>query len=240
MLSRILTATEAACTSTIRTQVLAHRPFPFKPLRSFASGANNPGISSLSAFPPLATLASEHDHNAAASWLDRFRALGTNDKRIPRDVGDLSFSRSSGPGGQARFYVFCLVMARNWDWRFARNVNKVNTKATLRCSLAQAWIPKWAVLALKNDPHYVASTHSILVTSTVHCSQEQNIEECLKKLHAIITAAAASCIQRGLSEEQKKKVEGLVKAEKAWRKAEKIACSSVKQGRRGDRGGFDY
>ncbi|KAF5327797.1 hypothetical protein D9619_004936 [Psilocybe cf. subviscida] len=149
MLSRILTATEAA----------SHRPFSFKPLRSFVSGSNNSGIGSLPAPPPLATLAPEQDHNAAASWLNSFRALGTNDKRIPRDVGD-SFLRSSGPGGQ----------------------NKVNTKATLRCNLAQAWIPKWAVPALKNDPHYVTSTHSILVTSTVHCSQDQNIEKCLKKV----------------------------------------------------------
>ncbi|KAF5327796.1 hypothetical protein D9619_004940 [Psilocybe cf. subviscida] len=220
MLSRILTATEAACIGTIRTQVLAHRSLQFHPLRSFASGANHPGISSLLAPTPLATLASADDHSVAAGWLDDFRTLGTNDKRIPRDVGELSFSRSSGPGGQ--------------------NVNKVNTKATLRCNLAQAWIPKWAVPALKNEPHYVASTHSILVTSTVHRSQDQNIEECLKKLHAIICTTAASCIQRVPSAEQKKKVEGLVKAEKARRKAEKIARSSVKQERRGDRGDFDY
>lgn len=32
------------------------------------------------------------------------------------------------------------------------------------------------------QPHYVASTHSILLTSTVHRSQVQNIDECLQKV----------------------------------------------------------
>jgi peptidyl-tRNA hydrolase ICT1 len=224
MLSRLLKASGTACTSfcsgLVQARVPSHRLIQFQRLRYFASGANNAGISGLPAPPLLTTLASEEDHNTASSWLDSFRTLGTGDRRMPRDVGELSFSRSSGPGGQ--------------------NVNKVNTKATLRCSLAQAWIPKWAVPALKNDSHYVASTHSILVTSTVHRSQDQNIEECLKKLHTIIAAAAASCIQRGPSAAQKKKVEALAKADKARRKADKIARSSVKQGRRGGGGGFDY
>ncbi|KAF9478861.1 hypothetical protein BDN70DRAFT_722835 [Pholiota conissans] len=167
--------------------------------------------------PPLSVLESEHDNALASTWAKAFEA--THGK-IPRDLVELSFSRSSGPGGQ--------------------NVNKVNTKATLRCSLNQSWIPRWAVPILVKDSHYVASTHSILVASTAHRSQAHNIEECLSKLHALVLAAASKPIKHGPSEQQKKKVEGLIKAAKAHQKMHKMHRSSVKQGRSGKGHGFDF
>ena len=39
--------------------------------------------------------ASEEDHRDARTWLARFNA-----KTIPKDLFELTFSRSSGPGGQ--------------------------------------------------------------------------------------------------------------------------------------------
>ncbi|KAF8813487.1 hypothetical protein BYT27DRAFT_7220425 [Phlegmacium glaucopus] len=75
------------------------------------------------------------------------------------------------------------------------------------------------------QPHYVASTHSILITSMVHQSQSQNIDECLQKLHSLILTFASRCIKSALSDGQKKKVEALVKAEKSRRKMEKIQRS---------------
>ncbi|KAF8963173.1 RF-1 domain-containing protein [Flammula alnicola] len=167
--------------------------------------------------PPISDLITEKDNADALAWVTEFS--GT-DKKIPRELVELSFSRSSGPGGQ--------------------NVNKVNTKATLRCSLNESWIPRWAESTLMKNPHYVAATHSMLVTSTVHRSQAQNIEECLGKLHSMILSAASSPIKKEPSAEQKKKVEGLMKADKARRKTDKIHRSSVKQGRRGKGGGFDF
>ena len=38
---------------------------------------------------------SEEDHNDARTWLARFNA-----NTIPKDLCELTFSRSSGPGGQ--------------------------------------------------------------------------------------------------------------------------------------------
>ncbi|KAF9558823.1 hypothetical protein CPC08DRAFT_638447 [Agrocybe pediades] len=183
----------------------------------FSSSASlNAGRTNLPKPPPLSSLSSEQDHKDALEWVQHFSAT---EKKIPKELVELSFSRSSGPGGQ--------------------NVNKVNTKATVRCSLNDPWIPRWALPALVKTPHYVASTHSVLMTSTVHRSQSQNIEECLAKLHGLILSAASSAIKKGPSEEQKKKVEGLAKAEKARRKMDKIKRSSVKQGRSG-KGSFDY
>ena len=91
----------------------------------------------------------------------------------------------------------------------------------------------------------------------VHRSQSQNIDECLQKvcyivsplhidetdvlqLHSLILTAASRYIKSTPSDSQKKKVEGLVKAEKARRKMEKIRRSSIKQGRSGKGGRFDY
>jgi peptidyl-tRNA hydrolase ICT1 len=42
-----------------------------------------------------ATISSEEDIQAARKWLEKLHA-----ETIPKNIGELSFSRSSGPGGQ--------------------------------------------------------------------------------------------------------------------------------------------
>ncbi|EDR04026.1 uncharacterized protein LACBIDRAFT_330957 [Laccaria bicolor S238N-H82] len=146
----------------------------------------------------------------ARAWVEKFKAVSTL-----RGVGgvEMMFSRSSGPGGQ--------------------NVNKVNTKATLRCPTNAPWIPEWARKELVKSSHYVASTHSILLTSTVHRSQSQNVEDCFNKLHSLILDASSAPIKKETTPEQKKKVEALIKADAVRRRAEKTHRSDVKKGRRG-------
>jgi len=124
----------------------------------------------------------------------------------------MSFSRSSGPGGQ--------------------NVNKVNTKATVRCALDVPWIPAWAKTVLAKDPHYAPSSHSLLVTSTTTRSQAQNIDDCLAKLHKIILASSTAHLQNPTSVETKKRVQAHLRADQARRRGEKERRSGVKQGRR--------
>ncbi|KAF8872592.1 RF-1 domain-containing protein [Infundibulicybe gibba] len=166
-------------------------------------------------YPPrIPILETPQDAIEARSWVSLFK-----NQAIPKGLVDFSFSRSSGPGGQ--------------------NVNKLNTKATLRCAVNSSWIPEWARQDLRKSPHYVSSTDSILITSTVHRSQAQNIDDCLHKLRDLVISASLSSIRNEPSEEQRKRVVRLEQAEKANRRREKSRRSEVKQSRSKGRGGWD-
>ncbi|KAF8071561.1 RF-1 domain-containing protein [Lyophyllum atratum] len=197
----------------LRCLLLRNPHFPSNPtlfqhfLRSYTQPAH-----SLPIPPRISALVTHEDTSEARSWISSFKP-----RPIPRALVEMSFSRSSGPGGQ--------------------HVNKVNTKATLRCSLDSPWIPPWAHPILKDNPHYVSSTNSILIQSSVYRSQAQNVEDCLSKLHDIILAASSAPIRNEPSEEQKKRVATLERADKARRRQEKSYRSEVKKGR--SKGGWD-
>jgi len=156
--------------------------------------------------PKLASLETPQDMADARTWVSKFKAL-----TIPKTLVEVTFSRSSGPGGQ--------------------NVNKVNTKATLRCLLSSSWIPEWAHPGLVANPHYAPSTHSLIVQSTVYRSQSQNVDDCLSKLHDAILKATGAPIKNEPSEEQKRRVAAFERADKTRRRVEKSYRSSVKKGR---------
>ncbi|KAF9449771.1 hypothetical protein P691DRAFT_790537 [Macrolepiota fuliginosa MF-IS2] len=164
------------------------------------------GSNSLPVPPNLNVLETPEDTDKARSWVTKFK-----DVSIPRSHVELHFARSSGPGGQ--------------------NVNKVNTKAVIKCSLNSSWIPAWARAELIRSPYYVSSSHSIQLSSTVTRSQAQNVDDCLAKLHNSILVASSASIKTEPSEQQKKKVERLQQAEKVKRKSEKMYRSDVKRGR---------
>ncbi|KAH8118110.1 hypothetical protein DFH11DRAFT_1851108 [Phellopilus nigrolimitatus] len=172
--------------------------------------------------PALAELTTLSDINSARQWAESFRKSS-----IPREAVRLSFSRSSGPGGQ--------------------NVNKVNTKCTTKCPLSVTWIPLWAKKALRQNPAYIASSDSLLLTSTLHRSQAQNVDDCLSKhvhttvpeltmssikLQSLILQVSLSGIKNETSEEQKERVRNLEKIEKARRRREKEYKSKIKQTRK--------
>ncbi|KAH7106949.1 RF-1 domain-containing protein [Auriculariales sp. MPI-PUGE-AT-0066] len=163
--------------------------------------------------PPLQQITSVEDTQTARAWIQDF-----NKCAIPKSAVELSFSRSSGPGGQ--------------------NVNKVNTKATIRCSVNSAWMPEWAKAVLRRHPTYSHATGSLIVSSEVTRSQSQNLDEGLRKLHAIILAAAQADIKNETSQETVDRVRGHARAQDARRRAEKEFRSATKSRRRGDFGGF--
>ncbi|XP_036405091.1 peptidyl-tRNA hydrolase ICT1, mitochondrial isoform X2 [Megalops cyprinoides] len=82
---------------------------------------------------------------------------------IPVDRLTVTYSRSSGPGGQ--------------------HVNKVNTKAEVRFHVQTAdWIPA-------ENKNRINKAGELLVTSEVSRSQQRNLEDCLQKINDIISKA---------------------------------------------------
>lgn len=158
--------------------------------------------------PNFAELTSVSDTRQAREWIASFKG-----SEIPKEFVDWSFARSSGPGGQ--------------------NVNKVNTKATARCSIASKWIPLWARAAIRKSSFFVPSTQTILMSSSTYRSQSQNIQACLSKLHSLVLNAASTEIPNETPEAQKKRVIGLERAAKERNRRMKQARSALKKSRKG-------
>ena len=89
---------------------------------------------------------------------------------IPEEQLEWSFSRSSGPGGQ--------------------NVNKVNSKATLRWRRMpgtlsiNAW-RRFRELAKR----YMTSEGEVVIQSQEHRDQAQNVQACESKLRSLVLAS---------------------------------------------------
>ena len=119
---------------------------------------------------------------------------------------DISFTRSSGPGGQ--------------------NVNKVNSKATLRWdAAASAGLPDDVKLRFREK--YASRTTkdgSLLITSQRYRDQGRNVADCLSKLRDMILAAAVVPTKRRATQPSR--------GAKQRRLSEKKAVSERKQTRR--------
>ncbi|XP_072523607.1 large ribosomal subunit protein mL62 [Salminus brasiliensis] len=91
---------------------------------------------------------------------------------IPLDKLKISYSRSSGAGGQ--------------------HVNKVSTKAEVRFHVqTAAWIPEDVrnEIILKNKTR-INKAGELIVTSEFSRSQQRNLEDCLQKISEMITVAS--------------------------------------------------
>ncbi|PFH51088.1 hypothetical protein AMATHDRAFT_143456 [Amanita thiersii Skay4041] len=159
--------------------------------------------------PSLKSLDTPVDKAMARQWVAELKK-----HTIPKHLVEFTFARSSGPGGQ--------------------NVNKVNTKATLRCQLHSPWIPLWAREELRRCNYYLASKDELLISSTTHRSQAQNIAECIDRLHEVLVSASSKPIKNDPSAEQKQKLANLQRAEKSRRRQKKSHKSDIKKSRRKD------
>ncbi|XP_070846897.1 large ribosomal subunit protein mL62 [Chaetodon trifascialis] len=91
---------------------------------------------------------------------------------IPVDRLRVSYSRSSGPGGQ--------------------NVNKVSTKAEVRFYVQTAdWIPEDVRQKIfEKNKNRINKAGELLVTSELSRSQQRNLSDCIQKISAIIAEAS--------------------------------------------------
>ncbi len=81
-----------------------------------------------------------------------------------------SFARSSGPGGQ--------------------NVNKVNSKATLRWKPPEGVLPRPAWIRFQQlAKRYLTTDGQVVIQAQEHRDQAQNVEACRKRLATLIRTA---------------------------------------------------
>ncbi|KAL9833692.1 large ribosomal subunit protein mL62 [Geothlypis trichas] len=133
---------------------------------------------------------------------------------IPMARLTVSYSRSSGPGGQ--------------------NVNKVNSKAEVRFHLASAdWIPE-AVrqkMALMHR-NKINRAGELIVTSEESRYQMRNLAICLEKIRAMVTEAIEK--PRVVSKETTQKLIERVEKMNRERLRQKKIHSTIKQSRKAD------
>ncbi|SCV74408.1 BQ2448_6840 [Microbotryum intermedium] len=158
----------------------------------------------------------------ARQWIARFSSAPLS--AFPKDSLQITFSRSSGPGGQ--------------------NVNKLSTKAHLRLCLSPPphWLPLYLLPTLYSSPHYVASSPcGLLLSSSNTRSQAQNVEQGIARMKDVILEAAAVGLKGETSEVQKEKVRSLAAREKSKMVQLKKQRKDVKGGRRAGKGagGFE-
>ncbi|XP_029933964.1 large ribosomal subunit protein mL62 [Myripristis murdjan] len=144
------------------------------------------------------------------------RTDGTQDApiHIPLERLTVSYSRSSGPGGQ--------------------HVNKVSTKAEVRFHVQTAdWIPQDVrQKVLEKNKTRINKAGELLVTSELSRSQQRNLSDCVQKISAIIAEASEKPYEP-TAEDVALRAGRLEKRNKERLKQKKIH-SATKQGRRVD------
>ncbi|XP_015735740.1 peptidyl-tRNA hydrolase ICT1, mitochondrial isoform X1 [Coturnix japonica] len=133
---------------------------------------------------------------------------------IPMDRLTVSYSRSSGPGGQ--------------------NVNKVNTKAEVRFHLATAdWIPE-AVREKMASMHRnkINRAGELIVNSDQSRYQMRNLAICLEKIRVMVTEATEK--PKVVSKETTQQLIARVEKMNRERLRQKKIHSNIKQSRKAD------
>lgn len=129
---------------------------------------------------------SEDEIRAARQWLAQL-----NPKIIPREICQISFSRSSGPGGQ--------------------NVNKVNSKATLRIPFQSLlpFVPRIVHSSLRSSRYAADRSQCLVIQSDESRRRTANVESCYDKLYRLLENSARSAIHGEPSEAQRERVQKL-------------------------------
>ncbi|KAL2421752.1 hypothetical protein ABEF95_004993 [Exophiala dermatitidis] len=167
----------------------------------------------------------ESEYAAARAWLKKFNAVDSL-----RDIGEVSYSRSSGPGGQnVNKYGRHLIPPLFLNSHYLR----VNSKAQLRVPVARLLplIPPILHQGILASRYYAESSSSLVVQADESRKQQANKETCFRKLAQLIMDECKRAVPGETTDVQKKKVEGLQKAENEARLKKKKLHSNKKQSR---------
>ncbi|KAH6859827.1 peptidyl-tRNA hydrolase domain-containing protein [Alternaria alternata] len=158
-----------------------------------------------------ASSAAGDELRAARNWLASLDA-----ETIPlQSIGELSFSRSSGPGGQ--------------------NVNKVNSKATLKVPLDALlhYVPAALHGEIRRSRYVAARSNTIIVQADDSRKQSDNAQSCYKRLYEAIAQAGQDAVPAETPAAQVQRVKHLQKSDNERRLKSKKQQSAKKTSRRG-------
>ncbi|XMA14096.1 hypothetical protein WAI453_006887 [Rhynchosporium graminicola] len=141
----------------------------------------------------------EADLEAAREWYKGFKK-----STIPAKLGQTTYARSSGPGGQ--------------------KVNKTSSKAITVWPLyaLRSHVPKVLYQGLLDSRYYVASSESISIQCDTARSQSDNKEETHTRLHDELAQIYKMRVPGVTSPEQKQKIEHLYQRQRPIEKNQKI------------------
>ncbi|KIY02608.1 uncharacterized protein Z520_01073 [Fonsecaea multimorphosa CBS 102226] len=150
----------------------------------------------------------EPEYAAAREWYSKLTTL-----QSLRNVGEVTYARSSGPGGQ--------------------NVNKVNSKAQLRIPIDSLLplIPVVLHQGVLSSRYYAEKSSTLIIQADESRKAQANKDACFRKLNELILDVYKHTVPGETTDEQKEKVKRLQKSEDEARLKRKKLQSSKKQSR---------
>ncbi|CAG8033770.1 unnamed protein product [Penicillium olsonii] len=170
----------------------------------------------------------DQDVQIARDWLKTLNA-----KTVPRHICEVSFSRSSGPGGQNVNKSVQLHLMINSMLIGSR----VNSKATLRVPLDALlpMIPRLIHQPLRESRYLADRSQSLVIQADEERKQTNNVESCYDKLLHLLQDSAKAAIPGETSREQRERVHKLQRASNEGRIKAKKQHSDKKNSRRGSK-----
>lgn len=154
----------------------------------------------------FASRSADSDLELARKWL-----TSLSPSTIPRHIGHVSFSRSSGPGGQNVNKSVLLRSPAKLCRTNSGGHRRVNSKATLKVPLAALLplVPRLLHPELQASRYTSDRSHALVIHSEESRKQQNNVESCFEKLHQLLETSARQVIPGETSPEQRDRVHKL-------------------------------